>query len=228
MEKSKILVVDDEHDLCEIIQFNLETEGYDVETAHSAEEVLARNDLSSFQLFILDVMMGQMSGFKLSQKLKENPTTSNASIIFVTARDTENDTITGLTLGADDYISKPFSVRELILRVKAVLRRNNNINTDSANLITYKSLSLNLTTKLLLIDGKNINLTKTEFDLLSYLLKHPGRVFSRKELLKTIRSNDVMVVDRVIDVNITRIRKKLGSMAKNLVTRQGFGYCFEK
>lgn len=228
MEENRILVVDDEQDLCEIMQFNLENEGYQVAVAYSAEEALARTDLPTFHLFILDIMMGEMSGFKLAQKLKQDPATNQAAIIFVTARDTENDIITGLTLGADDYMAKPFSVRELILRVKAVLRRNTILPTANANFINYKTLSLNLTTKQLNVDGKDINLTKTEFDLLSLLLKYPGRVFSRKELIQIIWHNDVMVVDRVVDVNITRIRKKLGNFAQCLVTRQGFGYCFEK
>ena len=228
MEKNfRILVVDDEEDLCEILKFNLETEGYVVETAYSAEEALER-DIASFQLLLLDVMMGGMSGFALSKKLKENPATANIPIIFLTARDTENDMVTGFNLGADDYISKPFSIREVLVRIRAVLRRTAEQPQAAQHAtIRYQGLELNLDKKTVSIDGKEIPFTKTEFELLHLLLDERGRVFSRQELIDRIWPKDVLVLDRTVDVNITRLRKKIGRFSKCIVTRLGFGYYFD-
>ena len=178
-EKNKrILVVDDEQDLCEILSFNLETEGYHVDTANSAEEALEM-DVPSYHLLLLDVMMGGMSGFQMAKKLKENPVTANIPIIFLTARDTENDTVTGFNLGADDYISKPFSIREVMVRIRAVLRRTaeQNGTAEEPTTIGYQGLLLNLDKKTVSIDGENVPFTKTEFELLRLLLEEKGRVF---------------------------------------------------
>ena len=228
-EKNKrILVVDDEQDLCEILSFNLETEGYHVDTAHSAEEALEM-DVPSYHLLLLDVMMGGMSGFQMAKKLKENPITANIPIIFLTARDTENDTVTGFNLGADDYISKPFSIREVMVRIRAVLRRTaeQNGTAEEPTTIGYQGLLLNLDKKTVSIDGENVPFTKTEFELLRLLLEEKGRVFSRQELIDRVWPKDVMVLDRTVDVNITRMRKKVGRFAKCIVTRLGFGYYFD-
>ena len=228
-EKSmKILVVDDEQDLCEILKFNLETEGYQVETANSAEEALEK-DVAGFNLLLLDVMMGGMSGFQLARQLKDNPMTAQIPIIFLTARDTENDTVTGFNLGADDYISKPFSIREVMVRVRAVLRRTaeKQGKAEEPTTISYQGLVLNLDKKTVSIDGENVPFTKTEFELLRLLLEEKGRVFSRQELIDRVWPKDVMVLDRTVDVNITRMRKKIGQFAKCIVTRLGFGYYFD-
>ena len=228
-EKNKrILVVDDEQDLCEILSFNLETEGYHVDTANSAEEALEM-DVLSYHLLLLDVMMGGMSGFQMAKKLKENPVTANIPIIFLTARDTENDTVTGFNLGADDYISKPFSIREVMVRIRAVLRRTaeQNGTAEEPTTIGYQGLLLNLDKKTVSIDGENVPFTKTEFELLRLLLEEKGRVFSRQELIDRVWPKDVMVLDRTVDVNITRMRKKVGRFAKCIVTRLGFGYYFD-
>jgi two-component system alkaline phosphatase synthesis response regulator PhoP len=228
-EKNKrILVVDDEQDLCEILSFNLETEGYYVDTANSAEEALEM-DVPSYHLLLLDVMMGGMSGFQMAKKLKENPVTANIPIIFLTARDTENDTVTGFNLGADDYISKPFSIREVMVRIRAVLRRTaeQNGSAEEPTMIGYQGLLLNLDKKTVSIDGENVPFTKTEFELLRLLLEEKGRVFSRQELIDRVWPKDVMVLDRTVDVNITRMRKKVGRFAKCIVTRLGFGYYFD-
>ena len=228
-EKNKrILVVDDEQDLCEILSFNLETEGYHVDTANSAEEALEM-DVPSYHLLLLDVMMGGMSGFQMAKKLKENPVTANIPIIFLTARDTENDTVTGFNLGADDYISKPFSIREVMVRIRAVLRRTaeQNGTAEWPTTIGYQGLLLNLDKKTVSIDGENVPFTKTEFELLRLLLEEKGRVFSRQELIDRVWPKDVMVLDRTVDVNITRMRKKVGRFAKCIVTRLGFGYYFD-
>lgn len=228
-EKNKrILVVDDEQDLCEILSFNLETEGYYVDTANSAEEALEM-DVPSYHLLLLDVMMGGMSGFQMAKKLKENPVTANIPIIFLTARDTENDTVTGFNLGADDYISKPFSIREVMVRIRAVLRRTaeQNGSAEEPTVIGYQGLLLNLDKKTVSIDGENVPFTKTEFELLRLLLEEKGRVFSRQELIDRVWPKDVMVLDRTVDVNVTRMRKKVGRFAKCIVTRLGFGYYFD-
>lgn len=225
--KYRILVVDDEQDLCEILKFNLETEGYVVETANSAEEAMTM-DISSFNLLLLDVMMGEMSGFAMAKKLKENPTTANIPIIFLTARDTENDTVTGFNLGADDYISKPFSIREVLVRIRAVIRRTNETDDHTEpKILKYQGLEMDLDRKKVLIDGEDIPFTKTEFELLHLFLSEKGHVFSRQELIDRIWPKDVLVLDRTVDVNITRLRKKIGRFAKCIVTRLGFGYYFD-
>ena len=225
-QKYKILVVDDEQDLLEILKFNLETEGYEVETATSAEEALTL-DIGSFNLMLLDVMMGGMSGFAMARKLKDNPATAAIPIIFLTARDTENDTLTGFSLGADDYISKPFSIREVLVRVRAVIRRTADPATTQANVLRYQGIEMNLDKKTVPIEGADVPFTKTEFELLLLLLEERGRVFSRQELIDRVWPKDVLVRDRTGDVNITRLRKKIGPFAKCIVTRLGFGYYFD-
>lgn len=223
----RILVVDDEQDLCEILKFNLETDGYVVETANSAEEALKMN-IESFDLLLLDVMMGGMSGFAMAKKLKSEPATKDIPVIFLTARDTENDTVTGFNLGADDYISKPFSIREVLVRIRAVLRRTaEKEGAQQSNVLRYQGLELNLDKKTVSIDGEDVPFTKTEFESLHLLLDEKGRVFSRQELIDRIWPKDVLVLDRTVDVNITRLRKKIGKFSKCIVTRLGFGYYFD-
>ncbi len=225
--KYKILVVDDEQDLCEILKFNLETEGYTVDTANSAEEALSMG-VEKYDLLLLDVMMGGMSGFAMAKKIKSEPLTEHIPIIFLTAKDTENDTVTGFNLGADDYISKPFSIREVTVRVRAVLRRTQEGGTrQQTNIISYQGLELNLDKKTVSIDGEDIPFTKTEFEILHLLLDERGKVFSRQELIDRIWPKDVLVLDRTVDVNITRLRKKIGRFSKCIVTRLGFGYYFD-
>ncbi len=227
MNDYRILVVDDEEDLCEILKFNLENEGYEVDTANSAEEALKMN-ISSYHLLLLDVMMGEISGFKMANLLKKDKKTAQVPIIFITAKDTENDTVTGFNLGADDYISKPFSLREVIARVKAVLRRTATSDTEKApEQLCYQSLVIDITKKKVSIDGEEVPLTKKEFEILFLLLQNKGRVFSREDILSRIWSDEVYVLDRTIDVNITRLRKKIGTYGKRIVTRLGYGYCFE-
>lgn len=220
-KKYGILVVDDEMDLCEILKFNLETEGYRVETANSAEEALTL-DIPSFDLLLLDVMMEGMSGFSLAKRLKADSKTADIPIIFLTARDTENDTITGFNLGADDYISKPFSIREVLVRVRAVIRRTDERDRPQPTVLRYQGLEMNLDKKTVTVDGEPVAFTKTEFELLRFLLNEKGRVFSRQELIDRIWPKDVLVLDRTVDVNITRLRKKIGRFSKCIVTRLGY------
>lgn len=227
MNEYRILVVDDEEDLCEILKFNLENEGYLVDTANSAEEAL-KMKLTNYHLILLDVMMGEISGFKMANILKKDKDTTHIPIIFITAKDTENDTITGFNLGADDYISKPFSLREVIARVKAVIRRTASTSEkEKSEELSYKGLTLNITQKKVSIDGKEVLLTKKEFEILMLLLQNKGRVYSREDILSKVWKEEVYVLDRTIDVNITRLRKKVGEYGKNIVTRLGYGYCFE-
>ena len=226
MAKYKILVVDDELSLCEILQFNLEAEGYEADTANSAEQALTMNP-ERYSLILLDVMMGEMSGFSMARQLKANPKTAQIPIIFCTAKDTEDDTIAGFNLGADDYVTKPFSVREVLARVRSVLRRTYGTpeNIESAS---YEGLFMDLTSKRCTLDGEELKLTKKEFEILFLLLSHKGTIFSREEILSRVWSDEVIVLDRTIDVNITRLRSKISPYSEHIVTRQGYGYGFEE
>ena len=248
----KILVVDDEQDICEILQYNLETEGYEVVTANSAEEALEL-PLQEYGLILLDVMMDEMSGFQMARKMKDNPATASVPIIFITALDGEDNMVKGLNIGADDYIAKPLSMKEVKARVRAVLRRTFAIDHSSLTIdhslvqkkadannvqwsmfngqcskISYEGITLDLNAKSATLDGVHLSLTKLEFEILSLLLQHPGKVFSREDLLKKCWPQDVLVLDRTVDVNITRLRKKIGRYGQQVKTRVGYGYYFEK
>lgn len=225
----RILVVDDEQDLCEILQYNLETEGYDVHTANSAEEAL-RLPLENYDLILLDVMMGQMSGFQMALKMKENPVTSQVPIIFITALEGEDSLVRGLNIGADDYMVKPLSLREVKARIKAVLRRSmkNEIQEKTASdCYSFQGLCINREAKSASIDGQPLQLTKLEYEMLSLLLSNMGKAFSREEMLEHCWPKDAIVLDRTVDVNINRLRKKIGPYGKFIKTRVGFGYTFE-
>ncbi|MBS7318211.1 MAG: response regulator transcription factor [Prevotella sp.] len=221
----KILVVDDEQNLCEILAYNLRNDGYEVTEANSAEEALEL-PLAAFDLMLLDVMMGGMSGFDLAHRLKTEEKTAHIPIIFLTAKDTEQDMLHGFGLGADDYIAKPFRIMEVLARVKAVLNRSTHSTQVSPETLRYDHLVLNLNTKTVSVDGEEVAFTKTEFELLRLLLEHKGRVFSRQELIDHVWPSDVMVLDRTVDVNITRMRKKIGRYAPCISTRLGYGYYF--
>lgn len=229
----KILVVDDEVDICEILQYNLENEGYEVVTTNSAEEAL-QLPIQEFGLILLDVMMGEMSGFQMARQLKNNPATTLIPIIFITAIEGEDNLVKGLNIGADDYIAKPLSIKEVKARVKAVLRRSMQTRTQPTvassddNKISYEGITLDLNAKTATLDGQELVFTKLEFELLSFFLQHPDRVFSREDLLKHCWPKDVLVLDRTVDVNITRLRKKIGRYGKHIKTRVGYGYCFER
>ncbi len=222
----KILIVDDEEDLCEILQFNLEGEGFATDVAYSAEEAM-KKELESFSLIILDVMMGQMSGFKFAEKIRRDMGLSTP-IIFVTAKNTENDLLTGFSLGGDDYITKPFSVKIVIARVKALLKRAQEPDFNIKSSIIIDELELNFEKRSLKIREKNVQLTKKEFEILALLLKSEGRVFSREEILNKVWEDSTIVSDRTIDVHITRLRKKAGEYGQYIKGRPGYGYAFEK
>ena len=242
MDKYRILVVDDEESLCEILKFNLEKEGsYLVSTANSAEEALSLN-LGEYDLMILDVMMGELSGFGLARILRKRPETADTPIIFCTALDSEADMIKGLDIGADDYISKPFSLATVLARVRSVLRRTKRAVTSSAaidtpkieeeqrtdeSIIRFETLVVNDRDKSCHIDGQEIQLTRKEFDILVLLLSNRGAILSREQIMKRVWSEVVVVLDRTIDVNITRLRKKLGIYGNHIITRTGYGYGFK-
>ena len=226
MDEYRILIVDDDEDLCEIIRYNLHVEGYSVDLNYSGEDALLR-DISRYNLVLLDVMLDGISGFKLAHIIRNDPKTASIPIIFLTAKLSENDLLTGYSVGADDYITKPFSVRELTARIKVIIRRSEAKKPFTTEIISYEKLKVNLTNKQVLLEGKEIQFTKKEFEILKLFLQNKNRLFSREDLLKMVWSEEAFVLSRSIDVNITRIRKKIGIYGQHIVTKLGLGYCFE-
>ena len=225
----RILIVDDEETLCEVLKLNLENEGYDVDTAFSAEQALTY-DLRSYSLVLLDIMMGEISGIKMARMMKADIATADIPIIFCTARDSEDDMVMGLNLGADDYIVKPYTVRNVVARIRSVLRRTSGHKVPQAasrtNSLVVEGLHLDMEFKRCTVDGTEVKLTRKEFELLAYLISHRGRVCSREQILSRVWSDEVVVLDRTIDVNITRVRQKIGSYGAYIVTKSGYGYGF--
>lgn len=229
MATNRILIVDDEETLCEVLKLNLENEGYDVDIAFSAEQAM-EYDLTQYNLVLLDIMMGEISGIKMAKQMKANLSTAHIPIIFCTARDTEDDMVMGLNIGADDYITKPYTVRNVIARVRSVLRRTSAhkpaMATNKPSILQVEGLKLDLEFKRCTVDGAEVKLTRKEFELLAYLMAHRGKICSREQILNRVWSNEVVVLDRTIDVNITRVRTKIGPYGAYIVTRTGFGYGF--
>ena len=226
MKQQRILVVDDERSLCDILLYNLSMAGYEAVAAFSAEEALEKEP-TSFDLILLDVMLPGLSGYEFAQKLKTDIATNSIPIVFLSAMGAEDDKLHGFDLGADDYIPKPFSVREVLARIKAVLGRTSQAHSVIQEL-SYEGLKLNMVNKSVTADGEEIQLTKTEYEILKLFLEHRGQVFSRQEILDKVWPQGVVVSDRTVDVNITRMRKKIGRYSSCIVTRQGFGYLFVK
>lgn len=232
METNRVLIVDDEETLCEVLKLNLENEGYDVDIAFSAEQALEYN-LKEYSLILLDIMMGEISGIKMAKMLKANVETADIPIIFCTARDTEDDMVMGLNLGADDYIMKPYTIRNVIARVKSVLRRTsshksvaNPTEKENQNVLQVEGLVIDLEFKRCIVDGVEVKLVRKEFELLVYLVSNRGKIRSREQILSQVWSDEVVVLDRTIDVNINRLRSKIGPYGSYIVTRSGFGYGF--
>lgn len=219
-----ILIVDDEPDIREILQFNLQNEGYDIDLAESAEQ--ATKILSAdHKLILLDVMMGGISGFKFADQLRKAG--NNTPIIFLTAKDTENDMLTGFSIGGDDYIAKPFSIKEVVARVRSVLKRSSSKSEDTErNTLTVENLIIDIDTKTVTVEGKAIELTKTEFNILVLLVSNPGRIFSRTDILDKAWKDDGIVLERTVDVHIARLRKKIGIYGDCIINRTGYGYTF--
>ncbi len=220
----KILVVDDERDLCEILEFNLASEGFHVEVEHSAEAAL-KLDLKDFDLILLDVMMGNTSGYRMASVMRKEMNLT-VPIIFLTAKNTENDVLTGFNVGADDYIPKPFSIKEVMARVRAVMKRGKAVSLEN-KLLSSDELLVDTDNKTVQIDGEQVNLTRKEFEILVMLMKQKGHFFSREEILNRIWSDDVIVTERNVDVNIARLRKKIGSYGSCIKGRSGYGYRFK-
>lgn len=228
-------MIDDEESICEILKFNLEKEGYEVDTAYSAEEALDR-DLSGYSLFIVDIMMDRLSGFDFTKRIKNNDAIENTPIIFCSALSGEDDTVMGLNIGGDDYITKPFVISEVLARVRAVLRRSHATKQWAYNVsksiyepdITFKNLRINRNEKICYLNGEAVALTRTEFDILLFFLTHRNRIYSREEIIQQVWAGDVVVTNRTIDTNITRLRRKLGEYGNNIITRLGFGYGFKE
>ena len=215
MDKYKILIVDDEEALRSGLQAYLDLEGYVVSAVSSAEEALTF-DLKKFDLILLDIMMDGISGIEMAQILKNQTDTSDIPIIFLTAKDSDDDMVSGLNLGADDYIAKPYSIKNVLARIAAVLRRTTprkfqGINCDRATLVCT-------------VDGNPVKLPKKEFELLALFLENTGRIFTREEILDRIWPQNSVIIDRSIDVHITRLRGKIAPYGKNIVNRSGYGY----
>lgn len=230
MSKKRILVVDDEADLIEILMFNLENEGYEVEVAYSGEEALEKMK-NSFDLVILDIMMSGISGLKVAEKMRRE-LSIDTPIIFLTAKVTENDMLTGFSIGADDYITKPFSVKEVAARCKAVLKRSEISNIEESSIvkkdeILVDNLLISLIDMQVYIDGEEVLLTKKEYEILLLLATNIGRTYSRDEIFDRVWSDESYVLQRTIDVHITRLRKKLGIIGTRITNRSGYGYCFK-
>lgn len=231
----KILVIDDEEALCEILKFNLEKEGYEVDCCYSAEEALEL-DLSGYSLMIVDIMMERLSGFDFAKRVHNNAATEYIPILFCSALNGEDDIVMGLNIGADDYITKPFVISEVLARVRAVLRRNKaprqwSLNPDNGIYepdITFENLRIDQNEKLCYLNDTDVNLTKTEFDILLFLLNHRNRIYSREEIIRQVWNSEVVVTNRTIDTNIARLRKKIGPYGNNIITRLGFGYGFKE
>lgn len=230
-ETKRILVVDDEETLCDVMAFNLEAEGYVVEKAYSAEEALAY-DLSEFDLILLDIMMGEISGLQLVRIMRSNPATASVPVIFCTAKDAEDDMIRGLDTGADDYITKPYSLQTVLSRIRTVLRRasssRDNTSSSSTPMLTVQFMGLQLSrrTHTCMVDGEGVRMPRKEFEILFRLLSDRNRVFSRAELLSEVWPRETVVADRAVDVNVTRIRQKIGRYGRHIITRSGYGYGF--
>lgn len=212
----KILIVDDEETIGEGLRSYLELEGYTVDSAISAEDAM-KLDLPTYDILLLDIMMGGMSGTELASRLKATPATAGIPIIFLTAKDSVDDMVAGLNLGADDYIAKPFAVRNVMARIEAVLRRTSA--KPARDGVTCDRLSMTCT-----VDGHPVKLPRKEFEILALLREHPGRVFSREELLSRIWPERVVITDRSVDVHVTRLRSKIAPYDKHIFTRSGYGY----
>lgn len=228
MPKEKILVVDDEEDILELVRFNLSKEGYRVICAATGEKAveMARAELPD--LMVLDLMLPGMDGLEAAKFLKNNPETQNIPIVMLTAKGEESDVVTGLELGADDYVVKPFSPRILLARVKAVLRRKQTEATDDSEVVKIHNLVIHPGRREVRVDGKPLDLTFTEFGVLSYLMRRPGWVFTRSQIVDAVRGTDYYVTDRSVDVQIVGLRKKLGNAGKYIETVRGVGYRFKE
>ncbi|MBD5175166.1 MAG: response regulator transcription factor [Bacteroidales bacterium] len=239
MMRTKILVIDDEEALCEILKYNLEKEGYEVDCAYSAEEALDLDNLEDYSLFMVDIMMDKLSGFDFAKRIRNITALETKPILFCSALSDEDHVVKGLNIGADDYVTKPFVIGEVLARVRAILRRSNALAKKSAEDIieqqrdyesdvVFRGLRIDRNNKEVYIDNEPVTLTRTEYDVLLFFLTHRNRIYSREEIIKNVWGDAVVVTGRTIDTNITRLRRKLGSYDQYIVTRPGFGYGFKE
>ena len=251
MAKQRILIVDDEEDICMILSYTLQKAGYETLVAHSAEEALANYELRiknyEVDLILLDIMMGEMSGLEMAEKLRSDIGRSHSElsdaslfgneippIIFLTALSDEDTVLQGFQLGADDYISKPFRIAEVLARVAAVLRRtearrrqgDEAIRQEGENCIVFEGIVVNKANMSLMVDGEHVKTTRKEIELLCYLLTHRGQILSRDHLLNNVWDSNGYVLERTVDVHITHLRRKIGQYGKRIITKSGYGYMF--
>jgi two-component system alkaline phosphatase synthesis response regulator PhoP len=225
---TKILLVDDEKDIIEFLQYNLEQEGFEVIAANNGEEALKKISLKP-DLVILDVMMPKMDGFEVCTEIRRKKGFENMPVIFLTAKSSEVDEIKGLETGADDFIRKPISPKKLIARVKANLRKNENLNYDSKaeDKLIIGPLVINRDKYSVVLDGEELFLPRKEFEILDYLAHHPGKVFNRETILREVWGTDIFVVERTIDVHVRKIREKCEKYPDMIETIKGVGYKFK-
>ncbi len=226
MKKEKILVVDDEEDILELVRYNLDREGYQVVCAISGEEALEAAEAERVDLIILDLMLPGMDGLEVARRLKQSVNTKDIPIVMLTAKGEEADVVTGLELGADDYVTKPFSPRILIARLKAVIRRHGGETDLDNEVLAIRELSIHTGRRHVTAGGKSLDLTYTEFQVLYFLARRPGWVFTRSQIVDAVRGDDYPVTDRSVDVQIVGLRKKLGSLGHYIETVRGVGYRF--
>jgi len=228
MAKKNIFVVEDEEDILELLRYHLTREGYCVTTAVNGEKALAAIPRDMPDLVLLDLMLPGVDGLEVCRMLKQNSKTVHIPVIMVTAKGEESDVITGLELGADDYITKPFSIKVLIARVRMILRRKQQVLLDETATLSIHDFVIDPTRRELLIKGKPVELTFTEFALLHFLAGQPGRVMTRDQLIDAVRGEDYAVTDRAVDVQVVGLRKKLGKRADYIQTVRGVGYRFKE
>jgi len=224
--KDKLLVVEDEQDIRDLLIFNLQKEGFKVESADNGDSALSLIRKNNFDLVLLDLMLPGIGGFDLTRILKNDKKTSEIPILMLTAKGEESDIVKGLELGADDYMTKPFSIKVLLARINKILTKSSN-RSDEADVLKYNSLSINLKARDVILEGKKINLTFTEFEILKLLASHSKWVYTRDEIINNIRGDDYIVTDRTIDFQIVGLRKKMGPVGKYIKTVRGVGYRFE-
>jgi two-component system phosphate regulon response regulator PhoB len=228
MSKESVLVVDDEEDILELVQFNLDREGYKVSCVATGEEALEFLKSQTPDLIVLDLMLPGVDGLELTQFLKSDPKKKNSPIVMLTAKGEEADVVTGLELGADDYVTKPFSPRVLAARVRAVLRRGEKAPPAEGESVRIHDLEIHPGRREVLINGESVQLTYTEFGILSFLANRPGWVFTRSQIVDAVRGEDYFVTDRAVDVQVVGLRKKLGPAGKYIETVRGVGYRFKE
>jgi two-component system phosphate regulon response regulator PhoB len=228
MAKERILVVDDEEDILELVRFHLTREGYSVTLATSGEEALKKAKQDTFDLILLDLMLPGLDGLEVAKAMKADARTKNTPIVMLTAKGEDADVVAGLEIGADDYITKPFSPRVLTARAKAVLRRRSKATVDDTKVISIHELEIHPGRRSVLADGNPLDLTFTEFQLLTFLARRPGWVFTRSQIVDAVRGSDYPVTDRSVDVQVVGLRKKLGAYGHYIETVRGVGYRFKE